>query len=36
MPHPVGEEDRGTPGTYAARHREAMNTAHKEPRQKLQ
>ena len=36
MLHPVGEEDRGTPGTYAARHQEAMRTAHREAWQKLQ
>ena len=36
MLHPGGEEDRGTPGTYPARHQEAMRTAHREARQKLQ
>ena len=35
MPHPCGDEDSGTPSTYAARHQEAM-TAHRETRQKLQ
>ena len=29
-----GEEERRTPGTYAARHQEAMRTAHREARQK--
>ena len=33
---PGGEEERRTPGTYAARHQEAMRTAHREARQKLQ
>ena len=32
MFHPGVEEDRGTPGTYAARHQEAMRTAHREAR----
>ena len=36
MLHLGGEEDRGTPRTYAARHQEAMRTAHREARQKLQ
>ena len=36
MLHPGGEQDRGTPGKYAARHQEAMRTAHREARQKLQ
>ena len=36
MLHPGGEEDRGTPGTYAARHQGAMRIAHREARQKLQ
>ena len=30
------EERRRTPGTYAARHQEAMRTAHREAREKLQ
>ena len=36
MLNPGGEEERRTPGTYAARHQEAMRTAHREARQKLQ
>ena len=36
MLYPGGEEDRGTPGTYAARHQEAMRTADRETHQKLQ
>ena len=36
MLHPGGEEDRGISGTYAERHQEAMKTAHRESRQKLQ
>ena len=36
MLHPGREEDRGTPVTYDARHQEAMRTAHREARQKLQ
>ena len=36
MLHPGGEEDGGTPVTYAARHQEATRTAHLEARQKLQ
>ena len=36
MIHPGCEEERGTPGAYAARHKEAMRTAHREARQKLQ
>ena len=36
MLHPGGKENRGTPGTYAARHQEAMRTAHREARKKLQ
>ena len=35
MIHPGREEDRGTHGTYDARHEEAMRTAHREVRQKL-
>ena len=35
MLHPGGEEERGTPGTHAARHQEAMRTAHRETRQKV-
>ena len=34
MLNPGGEEERRTPGTYAARHQEAMRTAHREVRQK--
>ena len=34
--NPGGEEERRTPGTYAARHQEAMRTAHREARQKVQ
>ena len=30
MPHPGGEEDRGTPGTYAVRHQEVMRSANRE------
>ena len=33
---PGGQEDRGTRGTYAARHQEDRRTAHREARQKLQ
>ena len=33
---PGGEEDRGSPGTYVARHEEAMGNSHRELRQKLQ
>ena len=29
MLYPGGEEDRGTHGTYAAHHQEAMTTAHR-------
>ena len=36
MLNPGGEEERITPGTYAARHQKAMRTAHREARQKLQ
>ena len=36
MLDPGREEDRCTPGTYAARHHESMRTAHRESRQKLQ
>ena len=36
MIYPGGEEERRTPGTYAAHHQEAMRTAHREARQKLQ
>ena len=36
MLNPAGEEERRTPGTYAARHQEATRTAHREARQKLQ
>ena len=36
MLNPVGEEERRTTGTYAARHQEAMRTARREARQKLQ
>ena len=36
MLNPGGEEERRTPGTYAARHQEAMRIAHREVRQKLQ
>ena len=36
MLNPGGEEERITPGRYAARHQEAMRTAHREARQKLQ
>ena len=36
MLNPGGEEERRTPWTYAARHQEAMRTAHREARQKLQ
>ena len=36
MLHPGGEEGRGTPGSYAAHHYEAMRTAHRQIRQKLQ
>ena len=36
MLNPGGEEKRRTPGTYAVRHQEAMRTAHREARQKLQ
>ena len=36
MLNPGGEEERRTPGTYDARHQEAMRTAHREARQKLQ
>ena len=36
MLNPGGEEERRTPGTYAARHQEAMRIAHREARQKLQ
>ena len=36
MLNPGGEEERRTPGTYAARHQEAMRTSHREARQKLQ
>ena len=35
MLHTGGEEDRGTPGTYAAQHQEATRTAHREARQNL-
>ena len=34
MLNPGGEEERRTPGTYAARHQEAMGNAHREARQK--
>ena len=34
--NPGGGEERRTPGTYAASHQEAMRTAHREARQKLQ
>ena len=34
--NPEGEEERRTPGTYAARHQEVRRTAHREARQKLQ
>ena len=33
---PGCDEEQRTPGTYAARHQEAMRTAHREARQKLQ
>ena len=33
MIHPEGEEDRGTPVTYAACHQETMSTAHREARE---
>ena len=36
MLHPGGEEDQGPPGTYVARHQQAMRTVHQEFRQKLQ
>ena len=36
MLNPGGGEERGTPGTYAARHQEVMRTAHREARQQLQ
>ena len=36
MFNPGGEEERRTPWTYAARHHDAMRTAHREARQKLQ
>ena len=36
MLHPGGEEYRGTPVKYEARHHEAMRTAPREVRQKLQ
>ena len=36
MLHTGGVEERGTPGTYAARDQEAMRTAHRDARQKLQ
>ena len=36
MLNPGGEEERITPGTYAARHQDAMRTAHRTARQKLQ
>ena len=37
MIHPdVAEHNRGTPGTYAVRHREAMGIAHRITRQNLQ
>ena len=32
MLNPGGEEERRTPGTYAARHQEAMRTDHREAR----
>ena len=32
MLHPRGEEQRRTPGTYAACHQEAMRTAHRDAR----
>ena len=32
----VAEHNRGTPGTYATRHREAMGIAHRIARQNLQ
>ena len=34
--NPGGEEERSTHGAYSARHQEAMRTAHREARQKLQ
>ena len=34
--NPGGEEERRTPGTYAARHQEAMRTAHREQSQRRQ
>ena len=34
--HPGGEEERRTPGIYTVQHQEAMRTAHREARQKLQ
>ena len=36
MLNPGSEEERRTPVTYAAQHQEAMRTAHREVRQKLQ
>ena len=36
MLHPGGEDDRGPLGIYAAFHQEAMRTAHRESRHKLQ
>ena len=35
MVNPGGEEDRGTPGTCAARHQEVITTANREAQQKL-